>query len=375
MVACSSWAAPVPATVVRSGQPLIWDPTLDAQVGDLDLVTEPRTGRHPATVLSDGRVYIAGGTGSDGEPLTTAEMYSPPERGFMVAPPSPDAASSPSPHWARAPSWSRAVRTGSRRSLRSTCSDRSRPSPTVVLRVRPACDEAQVLKGRGPDGLPVNNETGSLRTTKVQALRPDDRYGRSGAHCGRLIRLQLYRLRGLRWYRVRAVNGSSLGGWVAAQVLAGGARAFPDAPAMLESGRTCAGRATGIRRRDGRLGRCRACGDGHGHRADVHHERDRGMDVTARDPTRRQGRRFAPAVRGRAVQIRAADELVVIAYDVRRADPVTTATVRPGPCREHHGISIATLRRGSWCTERVARTGEHPSVATRDRHTYLANLR
>jgi hypothetical protein len=70
--------------------------------------------------------------------------------------------------------------------------------------------------------------------------------------------------------------------------------------------------------------------------------------------------------------ISAADGLVAIAYEDRRADPIGSGDCAPGPCWEHHGVSVATLRNGTWTTKQVARSGDRPSVVTKGRHTYLA---
>ena len=111
----------------------------------------------------------------------------------------------------------------------------SATTTTVVLRVKPACDQARVLTGRGIHGLPMTGRAGATDTTTIRQLDPGDR-----------VRVDVEPTAGAsydssctgaadyRWYRVRAVNGSTLRGWVTAQVLVGGTEAFPDHPPMLD---------------------------------------------------------------------------------------------------------------------------------------------
>src|SRR6516164_3007071 len=53
-----------------------------SQIGGMNF---PRAG-HTATMLPDGTVFIFGGAGSDGNPVTTAELYDPASQQFSPLP-------------------------------------------------------------------------------------------------------------------------------------------------------------------------------------------------------------------------------------------------------------------------------------------------
>ena len=106
-------------------------------------------------MLSDGRVYIAGGTGADGEPLATAELYDPATGAFQaatsVAGPRLDATVT------ALGDDSVLVAGGNDGSTTLASLDLLRPvviAATIVRSVARACDQAQVLTGRGPAASP-----------------------------------------------------------------------------------------------------------------------------------------------------------------------------------------------------------------------------
>ena len=219
------------------GTALVWVRPPDLQVADLDLATGPRAGPS-ATALSDGRVYISGGTGPDGEPLATAELYDPAAATFTPA----TAAPGPRYEATVTPLADGAVLVAGGNDEHQTLAslDLLRPAPIgtssdtpIVLRVRPACAQAAVLRGPGPRGLPRNGATGNLDTTKVVALQPGDRVTVDPVpSAGASYDSSCTGAADYRWYHVRAVGGTKRNGWVAAQVLIGGAGTFPPAPPM-----------------------------------------------------------------------------------------------------------------------------------------------
>ncbi len=355
---------------------LVWDPASELQVADLDLATGPRA-EPSATTLSDGRVYISGGTGPDGEPLATAELYDPSGEAFTRA----TAAPGPRYEATVTPLADGAVLVAGGDDSRQTLAtmDLLRPVPAraasdtpVVRRVRPACTRALVLRGGGPRGLPQNGATGAIRTTTVVALQPGSRVTVDPVpSAGASYHSSCTGAADYRWYRVRAVDGTPRNGWVAAQVLVGGAGTYPADPPMLawsdpvriatvafdditvDSGgvvHAVTATDTGLVYTTDR--------DGEWISSPVTHHADK--DATSR-----------PLYEGQP-SISAADGLVVIAYEDRRADPIGSGDCAPGPCWQHHGVSVATLRAGAWTTTRVARSGERPSVATRQGHVHLA---
>ncbi len=257
--------------------------------------------------------------------------------------------------------------------------DLLRPAPIpvaaatpVVLRVRPGCTQALVLRGHGPHGLPENGATGTLDTTKVVALQPGDRVTVDRVpSAGASYDSGCTGAADYRWYRVRAVDGTTRSGWVAAQVLVGGTATFPADPPMPQwSDPVKVARVA--------FDDITVDADGVVHAVTA---TDTGLVYTTdtggrwiSSPVTRHADKDAtsrPMYEGQP-SISAADGLVVIAYEDRRADPIGSGDCAPGPCWEHHGVSVATLRNGTWTTKQVARSGEHPSVATRQGHGYLA---
>ncbi len=353
------------------GTALIWDPAADAQVADLDLASGPRSGG-TASVLSDGRVYIAGGTGADGDPLATAELYDPATGVFQaatsVAGPRLDATVT------ALGDDTVLVAGGNDGSTTLASLDLLRPvviPSTMVRSVARACDTAQVFTGRGHGGIPINNKAGSMTTTTVATLKPGDevtvdRDPVAGASYGSACTGAA----DYRWYHVRAVNGRRKDGWVAAQVLTGGTKAFPADPPMLTW-------ADPVRVAKPAFDDIAVDAKGVVHAVTAAptglvystyksgHWRSQRLTSHAdpQDTSR-------PVYEGGAA-IAVEGGTVSIAYERRREDDPRLGDCAPGPCWEHHGLWVSTLRGGKWTSTRVARFGSWPSVAVHDGHTYV----
>ena len=353
------------------GTALVWDPTTELQVADLDLATGPRAG-HSATVLSDGRVYISGGTGPDGEPLTTAELYDPATEIF--APASAVAGRRFEATVTALGDGNVLVAGGSDGQQTLTTLDLLQPTTepaTVVMRVKPGCDQAKVLNGRGPRRLPVNDETGSMRTNTVRSLQPGaevtvDREPLAGASYDSSCTGSA----DYRWYRVRAVNGAAVGGWVTAQVVVGGTQTYPTAPAMLDWAdpvQVATVAFDDVTVDDNGVVHAVTATD-----TGLIYTTNKGGQWTSTPVTHHADKDAAsrPAYEGQP-SISAADGLVMIAYEDRRSDPIGSEDCAPGPCWQDKGVSVSTLRDGSWTAKQVARSGERPSVVTRNGHGYL----
>ena len=363
--------------IVTLGTTLIWDPATDTVSPGPDLVTGPRAAAS-ATSLPDGRIYIAGGTGSDGEWLATAELYDPATGSLVPATAVPGERGDSTVSGLGSGDLLVAGGTDGQQSLAAL--DLLRPSTlpvspplslTATMRVKPACTGAQVLAGRGVHGLPITDSGGSMRATKVKTMRPGDRVTVDVQPiAGASYDSSCTGAADYRWYRVRAVNGTDVHGWVTAQVLVGGASTYPVDPPMLDwadPARVATVAFDDIAVDDQGVVHAVTVTDtglvyttnkgGHWTSSAVTHHADK--DAAAR-----------PVYEGQP-SISAADGLVVIAYDDRRGDPVGSGDCAPGPCWRHLGISVSIFRNGSWTATKVAASGEFPSVATRGRHAYL----
>ena len=158
-----------------------------------------------------------------------------------------------------------------------------------------------------------------------------------------------------------------LHGWVTAQVLVGGTPTYPTDPPMLDWSdpvRVATVAFDDVTVDDNGVVHAVTATD-----TGLVYTTNKGGHWTSSPVTQHVDKDAAsrPAYEGQP-SISAADGLVVIAYEDRRGDPVGSGDCAPGPCWRPLGVSVSTLRNGSWTAKQVARSGEHPSVATRGHH-------
>ena len=154
------------------------------------------------TQLPDGRDLHRGWDGPDGEWLATAELFDPASRDADTRHRGPGERGDSTVSGLGSGDVVVAGGTDGRQTLAALDILRPMRQPprppvaaTVVMRVKPACDQARVLTGRGGHGLPVTGSNGTLATTRVRTLRPGDRLTVDvAASGGRLLQIPAARV-------------------------------------------------------------------------------------------------------------------------------------------------------------------------------------